>query len=170
MTDVHAPTGSADSTSSTSSWTPKKIYGLVAAAEMVTWALLILGMVLKYSGVSEAFVPVFGTIHGVVFLSYCVVTVFVWVNQKWSFGRGVLGLVSAIIPFATLPFERSMLRKGLLEGGWRLAPGGDAPQGFVENVQAWCLRRPLLAILAGIVFVAVLASVLIMLGPPIPKG
>lgn len=112
----------------------------------------------------------FGTIHGVVFLSYCVVTVFVWVNQKWSLRPRRAGLVSAIIPFATLPFERSMLRKGLLEGGWRLAPGGDAPQGFVENVQAWCLRRPLLAILAGIVFVAVLASVLIMLGPPIPKG
>lgn len=166
MTDVSNQPATAQATG----WTPKKLYGVLAAAEMVTWALLILGMVLKYSGVSDAFVPVFGTIHGVTFLSYCVVTVFVWVNQKWSFGLGLTGLASSIIPFLTLPFERWVQRKGLLEGGWRLVPGGDAPQGFVENVQAWCLRRPLLAVLLGIVFVAVLASVLIWMGPPIPKG
>jgi integral membrane protein len=149
---------------------PKRLYAVLAGAEMVTWALLILGMVLKYSGTSEAFVPVFGMLHGVVFIAYCVVTCFVWVNQRWSFGRGVAGLASAIVPFCTVPFERSTERRGLLEGGWRLAPGGEAPRGRVEALQAWCLRRPLLAAAAGVVFVGAVTTVLLILGPPIPKG
>lgn len=150
--------------------TPKKLYGALALAEMVTWALLILGMVLKYSGTTEALVPVFGLAHGVVFLAYCVVTVFVWVNQRWSFARGLLGLASAVIPFATLPFERATARRGLLEGGWRLAPGGEQPAGPVEKLQALCLRRPVAASVAGAVLVAAATAVLLAVGPPVPKG
>lgn len=149
---------------------PKRLYGALALAEMFTWALLILGMVLKYSGVTEALVPVFGPIHGVVFIAYCVVTCFVWVNQRWSFGRGVAGLASAVVPFCTVPFERDAERRGLLEGGWRLAPGGQHPQGPIERVQALCLRHPIPAAVAGVVFVAVVTAVLLFLGPPVPKG
>ncbi|WP_417220140.1 DUF3817 domain-containing protein [Arthrobacter sp.] len=150
--------------------TPQRLYGFLATAEMFTWGLLILGMVLKYSHVSDAFVPVFGSIHGLTFLSYCVVTCFVWVNQRWSFGRGVLGLASSIIPFCTVPFERSTARAGLLDGGWRLVAGGDEPRGFIEVVQAWCLRHPLPAAVAALVVIAVVFTVLLMLGPPIPRG
>ncbi|GAA4366045.1 DUF3817 domain-containing protein [Paeniglutamicibacter cryotolerans] len=145
---------------------PKRLYGALAAAEMVTWALLITGMVFKYTGVTDALVRVFGLIHGIVFISYCIVTCFVWVNQRWSFGRGVAGLFSAIIPFATLPFERSAAKHGLLEGGWRLAPGGEAPVSFIEKVQALCLRRPLLAGVVGLVAVAAITTVLLIIGPP----
>lgn len=149
---------------------PRRLYGALALAEMVTWALLILGMVLKYSGVSEAFVPVFGMIHGVVFVSYCVTTVFVWIDGRWSVGRGLLGLASAIIPFCTYPFERSMLKRGALADAWRLGSGGEQPVSFPEKVQAWALRHPLAAIAFGVVIVAAIVTVLLILGPPIPKG
>lgn len=149
---------------------PLRLYGFLATAEMFTWGLLILGMVLKYSHVSDAFVPVFGSIHGLTFLSYCVVTCFVWVNQKWSFGRGVLGLVSSIIPFCTLPFERSTQRAGLLDGPWRLVAGGDEPHGFIEGVQAWCLRHPIPAALIALVAIVVVFTILLILGPPVPRG
>ena len=99
--------------------TPRELYGRFALAEAVTWTLLILGMVLKYTGVSDAFVPVFGMLHGVVFLGYCVVTCFVWVDQRWSAGFGALGLASAVVPWATIPFERRAERTGRLDGGWR---------------------------------------------------
>ncbi|WP_372699594.1 DUF3817 domain-containing protein [Arthrobacter sp. JSM 101049] len=150
--------------------TPKRLYGLLATAEMFTWGLLLLGMALKYGHVSDAFVPVFGGVHGLVFLSYCVVTCFVWVNQRWGLGRGLAGLASAFIPFCTVPFERSTDKAGLLEGGWRLGPDGDRPRGFIETVQAWCLRHPFPALILGLLFVAVVFSVLLILGPPVPRS
>jgi integral membrane protein len=150
--------------------TPRELYGRFALAEAVTWTLLILGMVLKYTGVSEAFVPVFGMLHGVVFLGYCVVTCFVWVDQRWSAGFGALGLASAVVPWATIPFERRAERTGRLAGGWRLAPGGDRPGTVLERLEAWSLRSPWLAVAAGAVVVAGLTSVLLYLGPPVPRG
>ncbi|MEX5294448.1 DUF3817 domain-containing protein [Kocuria sp. CPCC 205268] len=150
--------------------TPRELYGRFALAEAVTWTLLILGMVLKYTGTSEAFVPVFGMLHGLVFLGYCVVTCFVAVDQRWSARFGALGLVSAVVPYATIPFERRARRSGRLDGGWRLAPGGDRPATMPEHVEAWSLRSPWLAVLAGAAVVAGLASVLLYLGPPVPRG
>ncbi|ALU39457.1 hypothetical protein AS188_06495 [Kocuria flava] len=150
--------------------TPRQLYGRAASAEAVTWTLLILGMVLKYTGVSEAFVPVFGTLHGIVFLAYCVVTCFVWVDHRWSAGAGLLGLASSVVPWATVPFERWAARAGLLEGGWRLAPGGASPAGPLERLGAWALRSPALAAAAGVAAVAVATAVLLQLGPPVPRG
>src|SRR5690606_6077748 len=96
-----------------------------------------------------------------VFLCYSTTTVFVWVNQKWRFSLGITGLLLAIVPFATVPFEIFVDRKGLLSGDWRLAPGRDTPQGFVEQVQAWVLRHVLLAIVLLLLFLAALFTVLL---------
>lgn len=144
---------------------PRALFRTFATAEVVTWAGLITALILRGTGVANI-VPIAGGIHGFIFLSYCVSTVFVWVNQKWRPGTGVLGLVLAIVPFATLPFELSIDRKGLLVGGWRLAPGGDAPKGFVEHVQAWILKHPWLSILVLLVGVTAVFTTLLWLGPP----
>lgn len=149
---------------------PKRLYGALALAEMITWALLLFGMALKYSGMTDRMVPIFGMLHGVVFVSYCVVTVFVWVNGRWGAKLGLLGLASAIVPFCTYPFERAMLERGRIGGSWRLGPDGEEPRGFVERVQAWCLRNVLLAIVIGVFLVAAIVTVLLIIGPPIPKG
>lgn len=150
--------------------TPRRLYGSLALAEAVTWALLILGMALKYGGVSESFVPVFGMLHGLVFLGYCLVTCLVWVDHRWSAAFGALGLVSSVVPFATVPFERRAERSGRLAGGWRLAPGGERPRTAAERLLAWSLRSPLLAVPVGLAVVAAVASVLLHLGPPVPRG
>lgn len=148
---------------------PKTLFRLFATAEVITWAGLIAALILRATGVTDGAVPIAGGIHGFIFLAYCVSTVFVWVNQRWSFGRGFAGLALSVVPFATYPFERSVEKRGLLEGGWRLAPGGDAPSGFVEHVQAWILRRPILSVIILAVLVTIVFVVLLWLGPPIPK-
>ena len=91
-------------------------------------------------------VPIAGGIHGFIFLCYSASTIFVWVNQRWRIRIGLTGLLLAIVPFATVPFEIVVDREGLLTGDWRLAPGGEAPRGFIEHVQAWVLRHLLLSI------------------------
>ena len=153
-------------TATASRLSPKRLYGFLAAAEMLTWALLIIAMVIKYGVGPEIYVRIFGMFHGVVFIAYGLVTIFVWANERWSASRGILGLATAIIPFATLPFERAMLRRGLLSDTWRLAPGGDTPRGPIEKIQAVALRSPWLATLVGVVLVAGITLVLLFIGPP----
>ena len=146
--------------------TPRILYKRLALAEMVTWTLLILGMIGKYAFGLEWATTVGGSIHGFVFLCYAVTTVLVWVDKRWSFGTGVLGLASAIIPYATYPFERSVEKRGLLAGPWRLGSDEESPRGVHEKLVASALRSPVLALIVTLVVVAVVFSLLLLAGPP----
>ena len=144
---------------------PARLYGALALAEMITWALLLGGMFVKYvlDG-GDVLVRIGGGIHGFVFLSYVVVTVLVAVDQRWKLSSLALGLGSAIIPFLTLPFERAAVRRGMLGATWRLR--SEKPATAVERVAALALKHPVLAGIAAVVGVAVVFSVLLSLGPP----
>lgn len=108
--------------------------------------------------------------HGFAFLSYATITVMVWINQRWRAGVGVLGLLLSVVPFATVPFDLAVDRRGLLHGGWRLAPGGEEPRGLIERAMAWVMRHPVLSGLLLVLFVAALFVTLLWLGPPVPKA
>ena len=149
--------------------TPRMLFRTFAVAEMFTWAGLITALVLRAFDVANV-VPIAGGIHGFVFLCYSASTIFVWVNQKWRRSVGLTGLLLAVVPFATVPFEIIIDRKGLLAGDWRLAPGGEAPRGFVEHVQAWVLRHLLVAIVLLVLLVSALFVTLLWLGPPLPRN
>ena len=145
--------------------TPLVLFRRVAVAEAVTWALLLTGMFLKYvTGTTELGVRVFGMAHGVVFLAYCLATVVVAVDQRWSYRLLVGGVASAVPPFATVPFERYAERRGALDSSWRLVAG--APSGPAERVVAWLLRNPVRGLVAGAAGVAVLTGVALLAGPP----
>ncbi|WP_299168209.1 DUF3817 domain-containing protein [uncultured Arthrobacter sp.] len=151
--------------------TPRTLFRSVAVAEAITWALLLTGMYLKYIAEStEVLVSIGGALHGFIFLTYLVSTTFVWVNQRWNAGTGVLGLLAGVIPFATVLFDWQLERRGKLDGGWRLATGKDQPAGAVENVQAWVLRNPLTAALVAIIGVSVVFAALLIVGPPVQVG
>lgn len=148
---------------------PRALFRGFALAEMFTWAGLIAALILRAAGVADI-VPIAGGVHGFVFLCYAATTIFVWVNQRWRLPLGLTGLLLAIVPFATVPFEAFVDRRGLLSGGWRLAPGGETPRGAVEQAQAWVLRHVALSVVALIVLVTALFVVLLWLGPPVPRG
>ena len=144
---------------------PSLIFRRIAIAEAVTWALLLVGMFLKYgTQTTELGVRVFGMVHGVVFIAYCLVTLLVGVDQRWSRGRVLLGLVSAVPPFMTVWFDRYAERRGALDTTWRLVR--DEPTGPVERLVARQLRHPLRGALAGLVAVAALTGVALLVGPP----
>lgn len=145
---------------------PVRLFRRVAVAEAITWALLLTGMFLKYvTQTTELGVRVFGMVHGVVFIAYCLVTLLVGVDQRWSRGRLLLGLVSAVPPFMTVWFDRYAERRGALDTSWRLVH--DAPTGPVERPAAWLLRNPLRGALAGLVAVVALTGVALLAGPPV---
>jgi integral membrane protein len=144
--------------------TPRRLFRLVAVAEAVTWALLLTGMVFKYTGVTELGVRVFGMVHGVVFIAYCLVTVLLWVDQRWSLGRLVLGLVSAVPPFMTLWFERYAERHGLVGDSWLSRP--DSPTA-AQRAACWLLSHHRVAVPGFLVAVAALTGVALVAGPPV---
>lgn len=143
---------------------PRRLFRTVAVAEAITWALLITGMVLKYTHVTELGVRVFGMIHGVVFIGYCIVTVATAVDQRWSLRRLVLGVGAAVPPFATLWFESYAEKHALLADSWASRP--DSPT-FPQRAVAWLIGHVALAALLFAAAVAALTGVALLVGPPV---
>lgn len=144
---------------------PLLAFRRVAIAEAVTWALLLAGMFLKYvTGTTELGVRVFGMLHGVVFIGYCLTTVLVAVDQRWSRGRLLLGLAAAVPPFATVLFDRYAERGDGLGARWRLTT--SEPGGRLDRVAAGLLRNPLQGAAAGVLAVGLLTGVALLVGPP----
>jgi len=144
---------------------PLRLFRRVAVAEAITWALLLFGMFLKYvTATTDLGVRVFGMLHGVVFIAYCLSTLVVGIDQRWSRGRVLLGLLSSVPPFMTVWFDRYAERRGALGTSWHLV--AQAPGTVVERPVAWLLRNPLRGALAGVVAVLALTGVALLVGPP----
>ncbi len=146
--------------------TSRQLFRGVAIAEACTWAGLLVGMFVKYvPGTTELGVQVFGPLHGIAFIAYCLATVVVAIDRRWSARRTIVGLLCAIPPFATLAFEWYVERRGGLADGWRLS--ADQPTGALEGLVVWLIRKPGQGLAAGIAAVAVLTAVALVAGPPV---
>ncbi|MEY4995161.1 MAG: hypothetical protein RLZ65_1010 [Actinomycetota bacterium] len=152
--------------------TPKSLFRMFAVAEVVTWALLISALIIRATlGLGSEVFFVVGASHGFTFLGYGVTAVLVGINQRWSIGRLVLGVVLAIVPFATVPFDRSVERRGLLEGQWRVTKSDDPrDSNWFDALFRWFIARPILLVLVLVAFVVSLFSFLLFLGPPSEWG
>lgn len=147
--------------------TPKRLFSIFAIGEAITWALLILGMILKYgTRTTDVLVSIGGGLHGFMFLAFLVVTLLVGISQAWRPWVTLLGLASAVLPFTTIPFDVWASRTGKLDGPWQLAPGGRAPRGGVEKAVRWAFGHVWLT--AGVLaaFVVVVFTTLVVVGPP----
>ncbi|WP_043577627.1 DUF3817 domain-containing protein [Actinopolyspora erythraea] len=97
-------------------------FRLIAVAEAVSWAGLLIAMVFKYGfGFPEA-VTVMGWIHGLVFTAYVLASLVMYGPLRWSFRVLVLALLASVPPFGSVVFERWALRRGLLTTPSPLGP------------------------------------------------
>jgi integral membrane protein len=70
--------------------------------------LLFLAMPLKYFfGMPEA-VSVVGSIHGFLFVSYCVMIAYMTFIVRWPFVYSVIAVIVAFIPFGNIIFDRKL--------------------------------------------------------------
>lgn len=151
--------------------TPKKLYRIVAIAEAITWTLLITGLILRATAGLDIAVTIGGSIHGFVFLAYGATAVLTAINQRWSPGLGLLAVVTAVIPYATIPFDIWVHRTGRLEGDWRREATDDPrDQRWFDRLVRWMLNHPYLLATLILLAVVVLFTVLLILGPPVPKS
>ncbi|QAY60355.1 DUF3817 domain-containing protein [Microbacterium protaetiae] len=147
---------------------PRGWYRTVAIAESITWTLLIAGMLLKYvAGLGTLPVLIGGSIHGFVFITYGMSAVLIGVNQRWSIGRIIGAVATAIVPYATIPFDRWLERQGILEGDWHLEATDDPrDQAWTRRFLRWMLHRPVALVLTFVVGIAVTMTALLLVGPP----
>lgn len=64
-----------------------RVFAVMAFIEALTWTGLLVGMALKYGGVTVMGVKIFGPLHGWAFIAYVVVTVLAAVRLRWQIGR-----------------------------------------------------------------------------------
>ena len=115
-------------------------------------------------GTTEVGVQVAGPIHGVAFISYCLVAVVVGIDQQWSRGRLLLGLASAVPPLMTVWFDRHVeARDGLAEEWHSRHDSATA----AERAVCWLLGHHRQAIVGFVVAVAALTGVALLAGPPV---
>lgn len=147
---------------------PKQLFSYFALGEAITWGLLISGLIARaLLPTPEMLITVVGATHGFMFLSYAVTAALVGVNNRWGLYRTSIGVILAIVPFATIPFEKSLLKKKMLEGKWRVNKSKDPrDNGLVDSLFRWFINRPVLLVVSLAAFVVVLFSVLLILGPP----
>lgn len=145
---------------------PKTLHRAAAWLEMFTWTFLIIGMILKYSGTTEAVVPIAGGVHGFGFLCFVAMTITVWVNNRWTFAQGIAGLVVSVIPWAALPFTLWADKKGLLDQGWRFTTPEEQPTNLADKILAQLVRHPVRSILIILVLIAIVFTILITVGQP----
>ncbi|WP_348789169.1 DUF3817 domain-containing protein [Leifsonia sp. NPDC080035] len=147
---------------------PRLLYRILAVAEAITWTLLIGGMLLKYAaGVGDWPVLVAGSVHGFVFIGYAITAALVGVNQRWRLPVVVLAVATAIVPYATIPFDVWADRSGRLDGPWRTTatddPRDHTPFGRLFR---WMLRHvPVLVGSLAVLAVVIMAG-LLLIGPP----
>lgn len=151
--------------------TPARLFRVLAIAEMVSWTILITALILRATLGWALAVTIGGGVHGFVFLSYGATAILVALNNRWRLGVAVLAVVSAVIPYATVPVERWLHRRRLLDGAWRIEETSDpADRRWYDRVMRWFLRRPWALALLIVAAIVVLYVALLVIGPPVPHA
>ena len=83
-----------------------RFMGLLEGSSLLI--LLFLAMPLKYFfGMPEA-VSVVGSIHGFLFVSYCLMIAYMTFIVRWPFVYSVIAVIVAFIPFGNIFFDRKL--------------------------------------------------------------
>lgn len=88
----------------------KPVLKVVAVLEAVSFLVLLVATVVKrgFDG-PEAGVKVMGPLHGLLFVSYVLLTIVVAADEKWRLKRTLLTLVCAVLPFGGFLADRKLI-------------------------------------------------------------
>ncbi|GLJ79632.1 DUF3817 domain-containing protein [Microbacterium imperiale] len=146
---------------------PLTAFRFLAFAEAVSWTLLIGGLIVRALFDQPVAVTIGGGIHGFVFLCYGATAVLVAWNNRWRIVPTLCAVGAAVVPYATIPTEIVLRRRGLLAGEWRTEATDDPRDArALDRFLRWFVRRP--AVLAVILAVGIVAAyvLLLIIGPP----
>lgn len=151
--------------------TPRLLYRILSIAEAVTWTLLISALIARYGFGLDQFVFPAGLTHGFIFVSYAATALIVGLNQRWPIRRIAFAVLTAIVPFATVPFDRWLDRHNHVDGPWRREATDDPRDAtLIDRLLRWFLRHPWLLLMGAAAAITVVVAVLLTLGPPTQWG
>lgn len=81
-------------------------FRIIAVAEALSWAGLLVGMYFKYLAGSptEVGVKIFGPIHGGIFMAFVIAALVVGITRKWNVITWALALLGSIVPLGSVIF------------------------------------------------------------------
>ena len=93
-------------------------FRIIAVAEALSWAGLLVGMYFKYLAGSptEVGVKVFGPIHGGIFMAFVVAALVVGINRRWNLITWALALLGSIVPLGSVIFVIWADKLGRIDG------------------------------------------------------
>ncbi|WP_308291547.1 DUF3817 domain-containing protein [Microbacterium sp. G2-8] len=92
-----------------------RAWAVIATIEAITWAGLLIGMLIKYplEG-THMVVTIFGSLHGAAFIVYGILTIVAAVRLRWGWWRALIALACSIPPLFTLIVEVWFAKAGML--------------------------------------------------------
>ena len=90
-----------------------KIFKNIAILEGISYLVLFTNMLLvKPTNLAlyKTFLYPIGMTHGILFIGYVALAIFIMKSQKWSFGTLSIVLIASLLPFATFFVERKYVK------------------------------------------------------------
>jgi integral membrane protein len=91
--------------------TPFGIFRIIALLEGISYLLFAITMPFKYAYGIAGPNYIIGMLHGLLFMAYCFLGLYLAIRFKWKFGFAVLVFVASFIPFGTFFMEARYFKK-----------------------------------------------------------
>ena len=91
-------------------FTMKIIFRIMAALEGISYILLLIATLIKYILDVEQYVKALGMPHGLLFILYVLLALFIQKKMRWSTKNLAIILISSIIPFGTFYVDYKYLK------------------------------------------------------------
>ncbi len=93
----------------------RMVFRATAFIEAFTWAGLLIAMIVKYALQGNPMgVTVFGWLHGTAWIAFIAAGITAAIRFRWPIQAVLLGVLSSLLPFMTIPFDIWMERTGRL--------------------------------------------------------
>lgn len=93
---------------------------ILAILEGISYLLLVPTVILKYGFQMGLPNKIVGSIHGVLFILYCVWVIYYAVKKNWNLRKTLICLAASIVPFATFIVDRRILKREAEDFEWQL--------------------------------------------------
>ena len=84
-----------------------KVLRVIGIAEGISLlVLLLIAMPLKYFAGKPEAVKYTGWIHGLLFVVFMAIVIYVFIEKNWPFKRVIFAFIAAFLPFGTFVFDK----------------------------------------------------------------
>lgn len=87
-------------------------FRLSAIVEGISYLILLcIAMPLKYAAGYKPAVLYFGWIHGILFITFIILLLLVWIKYKWSIGKVMFAFLMSLVPFGTFMLDKKLKKE-----------------------------------------------------------